>query len=62
MRTQLVRVDCPVDYCVINMKMDGPVHDEKSSSKMLGLFFSFKLDWCPYIVPIPKTASKYLEP
>ena len=32
--------------------------EEKSSFKMLGLSFSSKLDWGPYIVSIAKTASK----
>ena len=29
----------------INIKMNGSVHDKKSSLKMLGLSFSSKLDW-----------------
>ena len=36
--------------------MDGPVLEEKSSLKMLGLTFFTKLDWGSYI--ISKTASK----
>ena len=39
------------------MKIDGSVPEEKSSFKMLGLTFSFKLDWVSYIVSIAKTAS-----
>ena len=46
----------------IDMKMDGPVLEEKSSFKMLGLTFSSKLDWNSYIFSIVKTASKKLEP
>ena len=38
--------------------MDGPVLEEKTSFKMLGLTFSSKLDWGSYIVSIAKTASK----
>ena len=38
--------------------MDGSVLQEKSSLKMLGLTFSSKLDWDPYIICIAKTASK----
>ena len=38
--------------------MNGSVLEEKSSSKKLGLIFSFKLDWGSYIISIPKTASK----
>ena len=42
----------------IDVKMDGSVLEEKSSFKMLGLTFSFKLDWGSYIISIAKTASK----
>ena len=38
--------------------MDVSVLEEKSSFKMLGLTFSFKLDWGSYIISIAKTASK----
>ena len=39
--------------------MDGSVHEEKSSFKMLGrLTFSSKLGWGCYIISIGKTASK----
>ena len=40
------------------MKIDGSVLEEKSSFKMLGLTFSFKLDRGSYIISIAKTASK----
>ena len=43
------------------MKMGGPDLEEKSSFKMLRLIFSSKLDWCSYIIPIAKTASRKLE-
>ena len=46
----------------IDMKMDAPVLEEKSSFKMLDLTFSSKLDWNSYIFSIVKTASKKLEP
>ena len=42
----------------IDVKMDGFVLEEKSSFKMLGLTFSSKLNWGPYIISIAKTASK----
>ena len=42
----------------IDVKMDGSVLEEKWSFKMLGLTFSFKLDWGSYIISIAKTASK----
>ena len=38
--------------------MDGSVLEEKLSFKMLGLTFSFKLDWGSYFISIAKTASK----
>ena len=37
---------------------DGPVLEEKSSFKMLGLTFSSKLDWGSNINSVAKTASK----
>ena len=38
--------------------MDGLVLEEKSSSKMLELSFSFKLDWGSYIVFVVKIVFK----
>ena len=38
--------------------MGGSILEEKSSFKMLGLTFSSKLDWGPYIISIAKTPSK----
>ena len=38
--------------------MDGPVLEENSSFKMLGLTFTSKLDWGSYIISIAKTAPK----
>ena len=38
--------------------MDGSVPEEKASFKMLGLTFSFKLDWDSYIFSIAKSPSK----
>ena len=40
------------------MKIDGCVFEEKSSFKMLGLTFSFKLDWGSYIISVAITVSK----
>ena len=40
------------------MKMDGSALGGKSSFETLGLTFSSKLDWGPYIISIAKTASK----
>ena len=42
----------------IDVNMDWSVLDEKSSFKMLGLTFSYKLDCDSYIIFIAKTASK----
>ena len=42
----------------IYVKMNGSVHEEKSSFKVLGLTFSSKLDWGSYIISIAKTTSK----
>ena len=57
-KTQLVSFDRSKITDVVDVKMDGSVLDEKTSFKMLGLTFSFKLDWGSYIFPIAKTASK----
>ena len=40
------------------MTMDGSVLEEKTSFKMLGLTFSFKLDRGSYIISVAKTTSK----
>ena len=45
----------------IDVKMDGPVLEEKSFLKMLELTFSSKLDWGSYIICIAKTASKKIR-
>ena len=57
-RTQLVVFDQSYNTGTIDMKMDGSVLEEESSSKMLGLTFSSKLDWGSYIISIAKSASK----
>ena len=56
-KTQLVSFGWSID-----VKMDGSVLEEKSSFKMLGLTFFFKLDWDSYIISIAKTASKKIRP
>ena len=56
-KTQLVLSDLS-NNTAINVKMDGCVPEEKSSFNLLGLTFSPKLDWDPYIVSIAKSASK----
>ena len=57
-KTQLVSFDQSNKNGSIDVKMDGSVHEEKSSFKMLGLTFSSKLDWGSYIISIAKTSSK----
>ena len=42
----------------IDSKIDGSVPEEKSSFKMLGLYFSSKLDQTSFIITIAKIASK----
>ena len=42
--TQLVLLDWSINTGSIDVKMDRPALEEKSSSKMLGLTFSSKLD------------------
>ena len=54
-KTQLVSFDRSNNTGAIYVKMNGPVLEEKSSFKMLGLTFSSKLH---YIISIAKTASK----
>ena len=44
------------------MKKDGSVLEEKSSFKMLGLTFYFKLDWGSNIIFIAKSATKKIAP
>ena len=48
----------PVILKSILMIFNGSVLDEKLSFKMLGLYFSSKLNWSIYIISIIKTASK----
>ena len=57
-KTQLVSFDQSNNNGSIDIKVDVPVLEEKSSFKMLRLTFSSKLDWGSYIISIAKTASK----
>ena len=43
---------------LMDVKMDGSFLEQKSSFKLLRLFFSSKLDWDSYIVSVAKTTSK----
>ena len=47
--TQLFSFDRSYNIGAIDVKTDGFVLEEKSSFKMLGLSFSFKLNWGSYI-------------
>ena len=57
-KIQLFSFDWSKNTGAIDVKMDGPVLEEKPYFKMLGLTFSSKLDWGSYIISIAKTASK----
>ena len=57
-KTQLVSFHWSNNNGSIDVKMDGSVLQEKSSFKMLGLSFSYKLNWGSYIISITKTVSK----
>ena len=57
-KTQLVLFEQSNNTGAIDVKMDGSVHEGKSSFKMLGLTFFPKLDWTSYIIFIAKTVSK----
>ena len=57
-KNQLVLFDQSNNNGSIDVKMHGSVLEERLSFKLLGLTFSFKLDWGSYIISIPKTASK----
>ena len=57
-KTQLFLFDRSNNTGSIDVKMEGFALQEKPSFKMLGLTFSFKLDWGFYIISIAKTASK----
>ena len=60
-KTQLVSFSWFNNTGAIDVKMDGPVLEEKSYFKMLGLFLSSDLDWSSYIISIAKTASKEIR-
>ena len=57
-QTLWIRIGSDLLIFDIDVKMDGPVFEEKSSFKMLGVTLSSKLDWGTYIISIAKTACK----
>ena len=56
-KSQLVSFNRSSNIVAINVKINGFVLEEKSSFKIMGIDFSSKLDWGPYIISIVKTAS-----
>ena len=60
-KTQLVSFDPFNNNGFIDVKMDEPALEERSSFKMLGLTFSSKLDWSSYIISIAKLPPRKLE-
>ena len=48
-KTELVLFDWCNNTGVIDAKVDGSAVKEKSSSKMLGMTFSSKLDWAGHL-------------
>ena len=61
-KTQLNSFDHSNNSVAINVKIDGSALEKKSSFKMMGLCFSFKMDWGSSIVSNAKSAFKKLEP
>ena len=57
-KTQLVLFDQSNNTGSIDVEIYGSVHEKKPSFEILGLTFSSKLDWGPYIISITKTASR----
>ena len=51
-KNQLVLFDQSNNNGSIDVKMHGSVLEERLSFKLLGLTFSFKLDWGSYIISI----------
>ena len=60
-KTKLFLLDWSNNTGAIDVKMDGSVLEEKSSSKMLGLSFSTKLEWDSNIFSTAKTVSKKIR-
>ena len=57
LKKQLVLFDWSNNTGVIDVKMDLSVLEEKLSFKMLGLTFSYQLNWGSCIISVAKTAS-----
>ena len=61
-KTQLVSFDCSNNTGAIDMEMNGDVLEENLSFKMLGLTFSYKLDWALTLSLLLKLPPRKLEP
>ena len=59
-KTQLALLDQSINTGAIDMKMDGSVHEEKSSCEVM-FFFCSESDWGSYLIFIAKTASKKIS-
>ena len=57
-KTRLVSFDLSDYTGATDVEIDGSVLDEKSSFKMLGLTFSYKLNWGSYIISIAKNCLR----
>ena len=60
-KTQLVSFDRSNNNGSIDVKIDGSVLEEKSFFKMLGLTFSFKLDWVLTLSLLLKLSRRKLD-
>ena len=60
-KTRLVSFERSNNTGAIDVKMNGPVLEEKSSFKMMGLTFSFKLDYGSYISLLLKQLPRNLS-
>ena len=57
-KTYLILFDQSNNTDASDVKMNGSILEEISSFKMLGLTFTSKVDWGPYIISITKTGTK----
>ena len=61
-KTQQISFDRSNNTSAIDMKMNGSVLEKKTSLQMLGLTFSYGIDWGSYIISIAKLPPRKLEP
>ena len=60
-KTQLVLFDSLNNTRAVYVKMNGSVHEKKSSFKLTWLTFSSKLDWGSFIISIAKLPQRKFE-